>query len=212
MSQWSEIKKHLCSRDEVMALLIQKHGKPSFLDSSGLEVNLFDSVINSIISQQLSIHAARSIRNKLYDLGNIQEFNIEFFINSSIEDLRSCGLSRSKCLSMKSLSHTVDQIPDFLTSLNKKSDEDVIEQLTKIKGIGIWTAQMFQMFALRKLDVFALKDAGLMKGVRIAYFKGQKPDENQVINITDKWRPYRSIGSWYMWKIANNPPLTDKIV
>ena len=84
---WSEIKKHLCSRDEVMASLIQKHGKPSFLDSSGLEVNLFDSVINSIISQQLSIHAARSIRNKLYDpyFNLPKEFLKKYFFQKSYE-------------------------------------------------------------------------------------------------------------------------------
>ena len=93
---------------------------------------------------------------------------------------------------------------EFLTELKEKPKSDVINELTKIKGIGIWTAQMFLMSGLKNLDIFAPNDSGLMKGIRIVYFNNVKPKQANVEEITSKWIPFRTIGSWYMWQVANN--------
>ena len=94
-----------------------------------------------------------------------------------------------------------------LNQIGRLNDEQIIQELVKVKGIGIWTAQMFQMSALKRLDVFAPGDAGLIKGIRIVYFKGKPITETAVAKITNKWKPYRSIGSWYMWQVANTQKL-----
>tara|TARA_B110000116_G_C16791579_1_gene564137 strand:+ start:702 stop:1337 length:636 start_codon:yes stop_codon:yes gene_type:complete len=210
MPSWNIIKKHLIDSDHKMELLIKQYGISSFAKQLDKNVNLFDNLISSIVSQQLSTKVASTIKERLYKFGNINKFSPEFLINASTEDLRSCGLSYAKCRSMKEIADIVQEEPDYLNSLKNKPEEFIIEKLIKLRGIGIWTAQMFQIFSLRHLDVFSTKDAGLIKGVRIVYFNKCNPSLDEIEKITKKWKPYRSIGSWYMWQVANNEPPINK--
>ena len=111
---------------------------------------------------------------------------------------------------MKEISEVLIKRPDYLTSLYDKSNEFIIEKLIKLRGIGIWTAEMFQMFSLQRQDIFSHRDAGLIKGIRIVYFDKEIAELEEIEKITSKWKPYRSIGSWYMWQVANNEPPINK--
>ena len=206
MGCWGKIKKHLICNDKIMEELIELYGKPTLLNSLIPETNLFDSLANSIISQQLSVQVVKNIKRKLYELGAVEKFNPDLFITSSYEDLRNCGLSKAKCDYTKGLANRIKKYPEFLQDMINETDEKVISDLTTIKGIGGWTAQMFLLFALKRLDIFSSKDAGLMRGVKLTYFNGALPTTEELENVTDRWIPYRSIGSWYMWQVANAQP------
>ena len=201
-NSWLEIKNHLITNDQMMPKLIKKYGKPSILNTHN--VNLFEILVNSIISQQLSTKSANSIKNKFYKLLNTNQITYQSIANTNIVDIKSCGLSQIKSNTIKNISSIINDNPKFLTELKEKSKSDVIKELTKIKGIGIWTAQMFMMSGLKNLDIFAPNDSGLMKGIRIVYFNNTKPKQTDVEQITSEWIPYRTIGSWYMWQVANN--------
>ena len=206
MDCWVKIKKHLICNDKIMEELIELYGKPTLFNSLIPETNLFDSLANSIISQQLSVQVVKNIKRKLYELGAVEKFNPDLFITSSYEDLRNCGMSKAKCDYTKGLANRIKKDPDFLQNMINETDEKVISDLTTIKGIGVWTAQMFLLFALKRLDIFSAKDAGLMRGVKLTYFNGTLPATEELENITGRWSPYRSIGSWYMWQVANAQP------
>ena len=201
-NSWLKIKNHMCTNDNMMPELIKKYGKPSILNTNN--VNLFEVLVNSIVSQQLSTKSANSIKNRLYKLLNTNEINYHSIVKANIVDIKSCGLSQIKSNTIKNISSIINDNPTFLTEFKEKSKSDVINELTKIKGIGIWTAQMFLMSGLKNLDIFAPNDSGLMKGIRIVYFNNVKPKQANVEEITSKWIPYRTIGSWYMWQVANN--------
>lgn len=206
MDCWVKIKKHLICNDKIMEELIELYGKPTLFNSLIPETNLFDSLANSIISQQLSVQVVKNIKRKLYELGAVEKFNPDLFITSSYEDLRNCGMSKAKCDYTKGLALRIKEYPEFLQDMINKTDEEVISDLVTIKGIGDWTAQMFLLFALKRMDIFSPKDAGLMRGVKLTYFNGVSPTHQELKNVTDKWIPYRSIGSWYMWQVANAQP------
>ena len=203
---WNIIKKHLITNDPIMDLLIRRYGKPGLLNKE-IQINLFDRLVSSIISQQLSVLAARSIKSKLYQLMQASEFKPHQFFEISTKQLKTCGLSQSKSSYIKSLALILNKNPDFLTNLQTLNNEIVIKKLTAIKGIGPWTAQMFLMFALKRLDVFAPQDVGLIRGIRTIY---SAPIETIIEQITKKWKPYRTIGSWYMWQVIDSQPLSKK--
>ena len=203
MKNWEEIKNHLVFNDSKMLNLINDYGEPNILDNFDIS-NFFDSLINSIISQQLSTKVARVIKSRLYSFGKIDQFTPKYFLNLKFDDMRSCGLSGAKCRYIKSISEVCYESPDFLDNLTSKTDDKVIEELIKLNGVGEWTAQMFLIFGLNRIDIFAPKDAGLLKGIRHVYFDGEIADISQIQDIVKKWKPYRSIGSWYMWQVANS--------
>ena len=154
MKNWEEIKNHLVFNDSKMLNLINDYGEPNILDNFD-KSNFFDSLINSIISQQLSTKVARVIKSRLYSFGKIDQFTPKYFLNLKFDDMRSCGLSGAKCRYIKSISEVCYQSPDFLDDLTSKTDDQVIEELVNLKGVGEWTAQMFLMFSLKRMDIFA---------------------------------------------------------
>ena len=141
---WNIIKKHLITNDPIMDLLIRRYGKPGLLNKE-IQINLFDRLVSSIISQQLSVLAARSIKSKLYQLMQASEFKPHQFFEISTKQLKTCGLSQSKSSYIKSLALILNKNPDFLTNLQTLNNEIVIKKLTAIKGIGPWTAQMLSL-------------------------------------------------------------------
>ena len=203
MDNWPTIKDYLIARDPYLVSLVTQYGEPSLLRTKAFEVDLFDSLVNSIISQQISTIAANSVKTRLHRVLNTEIFGVDKLMAVSESDLNSMGLSRPKCRYVKSLASSVNESPNLLTDLRHLHDDEVVDRLTKLKGIGVWTAQMLQIFALGRLDIFAPKDVGLMRGVRLTYFNGETRGLDDVAEVTNKWKPYRSIGSWYMWQVAN---------
>ena len=203
MTDWHTIKEHLVKNDRHLAYLIESYGQPTFLSSRSCEPNLFDQLISSIISQQLSTKVARTLKDRLYRVLASTEFTPSALLQIQPDTLRACGLSTAKSSSIQSIATVLTNHPTYLSNLADKQDDEITTTLTQLKGVGIWTAQMFQMFALNRLDVFAPGDAGLMKGIRIIYFENKPLTTTAVEKVTAKWKPYRSIGSWYMWQVAN---------
>ena len=203
MKNWEEIKNHLIFNDSQMLNLINHYGEPNMLDNFD-KSNLFDSLINSIISQQLSTRVARVIKSRLYSFEKIDQFTPKYFLNLKFNDMRSCGLSGAKCRYIKSIAGICFESPDFLNDLISKTDDQVIEELVNLNGVGEWTAQMFLMFGLNRIDIFAPNDVGLLNGIRHIYFDGEITNISEIQDVVKKWKPYRTIGSWYMWQVANS--------
>lgn len=192
---------HLTAVDPVMAGVIAQHG-PCGL--GGKRRDPFHTLCSSIISQQLSSRAADTIQKRVMaGIGALQRIEPAMLVVATHEQLRSYGLSNAKA---KWLRHLGDAAAvgtlDFV-ALNKLDDETAIEVLDALPGIGRWTAEMFLMFALQRLDLFAMDDVGLRRGINMLYNKGKPLSEARTLKITKKWAPYRSVASWYLWRVAD---------
>jgi DNA-3-methyladenine glycosylase II len=165
----------------------------------------FDAVARSIVFQQLSGKAAGTIHGRFQGLYGGRTPHPEELATTSDEQLRSIGLSRQKSAYLKDLGARVasGQLP--IETLHELTDEEIITALTQVKGIGRWTAQMFLMFRLGRLDVLPDLDLGIQKGMQKAYRLRKLPTPERVKKIGAKWAPYRSIGSWYMWRLLDSP-------
>jgi DNA-3-methyladenine glycosylase II len=165
----------------------------------------FDAVCRSIVFQQLSGKAAGTIHGRFQGLyGGRTPLPAEL-ASTSDEHLRSIGLSRQKSAYLKDLGSRValGELP--IETLHELSDEEIISALTQVKGIGRWTAQMFLMFRLGRPDVLPDLDLGVQKGMQQAYRLRKLPTPERVKKIGAKWAPYRTVGSWYMWRLLDTP-------
>jgi DNA-3-methyladenine glycosylase II len=159
----------------------------------------FAVLVESIVSQQLATSAAEVIFKRFKNL--YPKFpNASDILATRRSKLRSVGLSGMKVEYLKDLARNVAEGRINIKSLSKMSDEEVIEYLTQVKGIGRWTAEMFLIFSLGRPDVLPVHDLGLRKGVQIAFSLSELPKPKQVEDIGERWRPYRSIATWYLWK------------
>ena len=159
----------------------------------------FSVLVESIISQQLATGAAEAIFKRFKGL--YPKFPTASEILSTRKTkLRLVGLSGMKIEYLKDLSRHVEEGRLDMKSLAKMSDEDVIVQLTQVKGIGRWTAEMFLIFSLGRQDVFPADDLGLRKGVQRAFSLPEIPKPKEVEKIGQRWKPYRTIVTWYLWK------------
>lgn len=183
------------SKDPVMNALVQKHGE---LDMD-YKTNPYDDLVYSIISQQLSDKAASSIAKRFSTLAGGAPFNPFSVIGIADKKMREAGLSYPKISYIKELSSVVSEGRIDFQELAKKQDEEVIFELTKIKGIGRWTAEMFLIFTLKREDVFSLGDGGLRRAVANLYYVSPN-DIEAIEKISLRWKPFRSYASRYLWK------------
>ena len=194
---------HLKKVDPVMGQVITTLGSyKGWPPSVGTH---FDAVCRSIVFQQLSGKAAGTIHGRFQGLfGGKTPLPAELAATSD-EQLRSIGLSRQKSAYLKDLGSRValGELP--IETLHELSDEDIISALTQVKGIGRWTAQMFLMFRLGRPNVLPELDLGVQKGIQRAYRLRKLPTPERVKKIGAKWAPYRTVGSWYMWRLLDNP-------
>jgi DNA-3-methyladenine glycosylase II len=161
----------------------------------------YKSLLNAIIGQQLSMHSARSIAKKFYSYFDGVP-TPDDILGTPHEILRGLGLSNAKSRYVKDLAEKIVTKEVKLNGLKDKSNEEIIQELTKVKGIGLWTAHMFMMFTLARLDVLPFGDLGIRKAIMLNYGLKKLPDERKIINIAkkNKWHPYESVASWYLWK------------
>lgn len=164
--------------------------------------NPYKSLIDAIITQQLSGAAADSISKKFQKLYLKYPKPVDV-INTSHSRLRSAGLSRMKITYIKDLSEKIQARELVLSSLQDKSDEEVISHLMQVKGIGRWTAEMFLIFSLGRLDILPAGDLDLKKGIQRLYSMPELPEKEEIERIAEKWRPYRTVATWYIWKSLN---------
>jgi len=193
---------HLKKSDPVMAAIIERVGpyRPRHATPD------FHNLARSIAYQQLHGKAAATIFGRLCTASGCEPLTPDRVLALSIDQMRACGLSKQKLayirdLAEKSLSGDVnfEQLPTM-------DDEDVIEHLTRVKGIGRWSAQMFLMFALKRPDIMPTVDFGINMAIKKAYNKRKVPKPKDILKISEKWRPYRSVACWYLWRSVDVAP------
>jgi len=192
--------RHLESSDRALSSLIMKHGPCTITPALD---NPFHALAYSIISQQISAHAARAIKGRLFDLLGAQVFTPQNVLRISAKSSKTAGLSRPKFEYIRGLALAIRNGGLDFSSIAKWKDEEVITKLITFSGIGRWTAEMFLIFGLGRPDVLSVNDAGLKRGFKVAYNLQQTPSADEMISISEPWRPYRSVGSWYLWRVVD---------
>jgi DNA-3-methyladenine glycosylase II len=193
--------KYLSRRDPVMKRLIARH-KPCLL--IGRRRDPFHVLCTSIVSQQLSTKAADTIQNRVMQhVGAKKHLQPAHIIEAQHDNLRACGLSHAKARWLRALAEQVHSGEFSFVKLKRMDDEAAIAALDALPGIGRWTAEMYLMFALHRLDIFAMDDAGLRRSVNRLYNKGEPLDEDGTLALTENWKPYRSVASWYLWRVID---------
>jgi len=192
---------HLKRVDPVMAQVIERVGSYKGWPATG--GTHFDAVARSIVFQQLSGKAAGTIHGRFQGLyGGRTPLPAELAATSD-EQLRAVGLSRQKSAYLKDLGARVASGEVPIETLHELTDDEVIAALTQVKGIGRWTAQMFMMFRLGRPDVLPDLDLGVQKGIQRAYRLRKLPTPDRVQKIGAKWAPYRTVASWYLWRLLD---------
>jgi DNA-3-methyladenine glycosylase II len=190
---------HLCAVDARLALVIDRIGR-CWLEPAGAG---FGALVSAIISQQISTRAARAIKVRLAErLGG--EPTPARILAADTELLRSAGLSAAKVRYLRDLAERTASGALDLDRMLHEPDEAVITELVQIKGIGRWTAEMYLIFSLGRLDVLPVDDYGLRAGIRKLYALDTLPGRAELEALTTAWRPYRSIGTWYIWRSLEN--------
>lgn len=166
--------------------------------------NRYESLVEAIITQQLSGSAAKSISERFRLLYSSRFPKPIDVLKTSDLKLKKTGLSQMKVSYIKDLSKKISSRELQLNRMRNLSDEQVIEELIQVRGIGRWTAEMFLIFSLGRLDVLPVGDLGLKKGIKKLYNLEELPSENKMKKIAEKWRPYRTVATWYLWKSLKN--------
>lgn len=197
---WHEAQGHLAACDPVLCNLIDRHGSCSI----GPNQDYFAILCESIISQQLAARAAAAIAGRFSEYYG-GEVTPDRVAETAMETLRSLGLSNRKAtyildLAEKVLAGTIT--PKEFPAL---PDEAIIRQLVAVKGIGVWTVQMFLIFSLNRPDVLPTDDYGIRKALMLFYGLENLPDKTTMEKLAEPWRPWRSVACWYLWRGLANP-------
>ncbi|MEY2561513.1 MAG: DNA-3-methyladenine glycosylase [Verrucomicrobiota bacterium] len=197
--------KHIARSDPRFAALIAR-ARPFDVVANKL-VRPFDALAESIAYQQLSGKAAATIFGRVRALYPRRKWlDPALILKTPEETLRACGLSRSKTAALKDLAaKTLDGTVPSARALARMSDEEIIERLTAVRGIGRWTVEMLLLFELGRLDVWPVADYGVLKGFAKTFGRRKLPTPKQFSKIGEKWRPYRSVAAWYFWRALDAP-------
>ena len=191
---------HLKRRDRTLGRIIGTVG-PYTLKA---QRDYYQILVRSIVSQQISTAAARTILQRLTDHLKPQKINPEAMALLDVETLRRLGVSQQKAAYAHDLTARVTSGQLNLKTINRKNDADVITELTQVKGIGVWTAHMFMIFALGRLDVLPVGDLGVRTAIQRHYELDELPKPSEVEEIGKPWRPFASVASWYLWRSLDN--------
>lgn len=194
----------LADRDPVMASLVDRHGPPTLRrrrSTLGAAAGHFEALAESILYQQLHGSAAAAIHRRFVDvLGGA--VTPEAVLAVSVESLRGAGLSGSKEAAIRGLALAVDAGELPLERIARLPDDEIVRLLSAQRGIGPWTAEMFCIFRLGRLDVWPVTDYGVRKGYALAYGLGDLPAPKVLRDLGAPFAPYRSIAAWYLWRAA----------
>jgi len=200
----AEAERTLRGVDPRLALVIERHG-PCRLEPDGVQ-SPFAALAESIAYQQLTGKAAATIFSRVLALYRPRRFpRPEDVIATADEALRSAGLSRAKVAAIKDLAARVlDGTVPSLSQLRRLSDAEIVERLTAVRGVGPWTVEMLLIFRLGRPDVLPASDYGVRKGFKRAFRTRGLPTPAQVLRRGERWRPYRSVASWFLWRAADS--------
>lgn len=194
---------HLRVSDPVLAPVIAQYPAPTFRPHT----DYYRELVDSIVSQQLSVKAAATIMKRFVDsFGHFPE--PQEILDRDFDELRSVGLSGQKTNYIRDLAQKVLGGEVKFDHLDQLSNSDIIAELTTVKGIGEWTVHMFLIFCMGRFDVLATGDLGVRNGIQKLYDLGQTPSPTDIIGISEQnhWAPYESIACWYVWKSLDNAP------
>lgn len=198
--------KHLSAHDKILSGVISRYGVCRIKPHN----DYYQELVDAIISQQLSVKAARTIEKRFCALfGDEASFPAPgLILTKSIDELRTAGLSRAKAAYVQDLARHVQDGRLEFDKFTKLTNQEIIKELVAVKGIGEWTAHMFLIFCMGRLDVLPTGDLGIKNGIRTLYGLSHQPtaEEMQQIAELNHWQPYQSVASWYIWQALDNTP------
>jgi DNA-3-methyladenine glycosylase II len=191
---------HLCKSDRLLACLIRRVG-PCLLEPRR-NTTPFQALVQSVAHQQLNGTAANTILGRVRALYPRRKFpRPEDLLGTPDEQLRRAGLSRAKIAAVKDIAaKTLAGVVPASRTIANLSDKEILERLTTIRGVGIWTVEMLLMFKLGRPDVLPATDFGVRKGFALTYRRNELPTPKEVLAHGERWRPHRTIASWYLWR------------
>ena len=201
-ANWNSARAHLSSVDPILRRIIRRVGPCTLAPRP--QRQYFETLCKSIYTQQISTKIAAILYARFCEQFPRKRPTppgvIEFLTNGHVDLIKRCGLSRQKRAYVLDLArHFADnEIPT--RRLHRMSDDEVIEALVRVKGVGRWTAEMFLMFVLNRPDVLPVDDLGLREAAKRAYRLKERPKAAELRAIAEKWRPYRTVATWYLWR------------
>lgn len=198
---------HLQSVDPILEPIITAHPAPNIAPHT----QYYQELVESIISQQLSVKAAEAIVRRFRNLFQGAFPDPSAILTQDIETYRQIGLSRQKAGYIRDLATKVLEGSVQFDHLEQLSNQEIIDELTQIKGVGVWTVHMFLIFCMARLDVLPVGDLGIRNGIQRLYSLDERPTAEEVMRISDRqgWHPYESIASWYIWQSLDNKPIMN---
>jgi DNA-3-methyladenine glycosylase II len=195
--------KHLSSRDPVMRLLIREHGRCALVPET--RRHPFQSLVQAVAHQQLNGTAANTILARFKKLFPGRKFpRPEDLTGVTDKEIRACGFSFAKIKSIRDIAEkTLSGVVPSPREMTKLSDDEIVERLTQVRGVGRWTVEMLLIFQLGRHDVLPAHDFGVRTGFGHAYKKRGLPTPKQILAYGEIWRPYRTTASWYLWRAAD---------
>ena len=188
------------NKDYRMQMLIERYGHPTFEKKN----DYFQSLVRSIVFQQLSGKVADIIYQRLVILVPKNRINPKSILMVSDNDMRGVGLSLRKVSYIKNLAVYFNTNVFSSKEVQKMSNEAISSELIQIKGIGQWTVDMFLMFTLNRPDIMPYSDLGIQKAMRIVFNLNRLPTKSEMESLSARWKPYRTIACWYLWKIVDD--------
>ncbi|WP_153116477.1 DNA-3-methyladenine glycosylase family protein [Rhodocyclus tenuis] len=198
---WQQASQALAENDVVMATLVERYADVS-LATRG---DAFATLARSIVGQQISVKAADSVWSRV--LAALPELSPAAVLASEVPVLRGCGLSARKVEYLLDLAGHFRDGSLEVARWPTMSDAEVIAELTAVRGIGVWTAEMFLIFNLLRPDVLPLDDIGLQRAVALHYHAGERPTRRVLAEHGERWRPWRSVATWYLWRSLDPVPV-----
>lgn len=198
-------RKHLARRDPRMKTITDHVGACTLVPGPGG----FDVLVRSIVAQLISTAAARTIYARIEALVGEAGVTPEAILAMTEEKLRAVGLSGGKTASIRDLAARISDGRLPLDELPGLGDSEAISKLTAVRGIGVWTAEMYLIFGLGRTDVLPVGDLGLRDGVRVLYELDALPNKALLTELGEPWRPYRSIATWYFWRSRGAVPKSE---
>ena len=205
-SYWPEATRHLAKADPVLKKLIRKHPEAEFR----LRGDAFQALARAIVGQQISVKAAQAVWDRFVALtaGPSHKLAPNAVLALDAPHIRAAGLSARKVEYLCDLAEHFQSGAVRPARWREMDDEEIIEELVGIRGIGRWTAEMFLIFHLLRPNVLPLDDIGLIKGISVNYFSGEPVSRAEAREVGDAWAPYRSVATWYIWRSLDPMPVS----
>ena len=196
---WDMAKKELSRKDDVLHEIISEFDDLELVSRG----DLFYTLIRSVIGQQISVKAASTVWSRFCErIGDIEPKNI---LLADIEELRSCGLSQRKAEYVIGISESWSDYDSL--EWKEMSDEEIIQELIKLRGVGKWTAEMILIFTMLRPDVFPIGDIGMIRGIEKSYNSGERISVEELYAISEKWKPWRTVACCFMWRTVDPEPV-----